>query len=151
MAFLDVLGENLTKLGNGVTNKTKEVVETSNLSGQLKTCEDSLKKYYYEIGKAYYDSCKGEATGEFTELFAKVKEANDAIEHISTQLRKIKGTKVCVNCSAEVPSNSVFCSSCGSKVDEVVKREQTGIVCPKCGNTNTEGSAFCFNCGEKLS
>lgn len=151
MAFLDTLGENLTKIGNGVTNKTKTVMEVTNLSSQLKACEETLKNNYYEIGKKYYELNSANPSADFTELFAKVNEAKEAIDQVSASLRKAKGTKVCVNCGAEVPNNSVFCSSCGSKVDEKVVREETGIKCPKCGNTNTDGSAFCFNCGEKLS
>lgn len=159
MAFLDTVGQKLTDFGNGVSNKTKSMVEASNLNGQLKSCEAQLKNYYYEIGKMYYEQFNEETelSEEMQSLFAKADEAQDAIDHLYAELKKVKGTEICPSCRAEVALGTVFCSACGVRMDgsdSLVNPEgakvEGMISCPECGMMIKEDSAFCMNCGTKI-
>lgn len=154
MAFFDKVGENLSKFGNDVSNRTKSMVEVNNLTSQLKSCEDSLKTYYSELGKKFYDNNSSCPDSAYADLFSKVKEANEAIEHLNVQIRTAKGTKICQSCGGEAPISAAFCPLCGNKVqkdEEANSSDASTIVCPKCNNECKAGSAFCDNCGEKLS
>lgn len=155
MAFFDKVGATLSNFGNDVSNKTKAMVEVSNLSSQLKNCEESLKAYYVEIGKAYYEKHKDHPDPAFAEQFSHIQEAEEAIDHLETAIRRAKGTKMCQNCGAEVAADTVFCPTCGSKVDDnaacnVVVDVVAGAKCPKCGAAIKVGAVFCGTCGYKM-
>lgn len=55
MDFLDKLGETITAKGREVSDKAKDLAEITNLKGQIKTCEDVIRKNYIEIGRIYYE------------------------------------------------------------------------------------------------
>lgn len=155
MAFFDKVGATLTSFGNDVSNKTKSMVEVNNLNGQLKNCEDSLREYYRQIGKAYYEKTKDTPEEDMVAYFAKVKEAEEAIDHLEASIRRAKGTKKCQQCNTEVAVDTVFCPSCGSKIDDSAACNTTeevviGGKCAKCGTPMKVGAAFCVNCGTKV-
>ena len=51
--------------------------------------------------------------------------------------------KICAICGAELSDSDLFCSTCGTKVEQIRH-------CPNCGK-EVEGSArFCSGCGSKL-
>ena len=158
MAFLDSFGAKLSSLGSDVSNKTKSMVEVNNLNGQLKICEEQLNNYYMEIGKAYYESNDGETDDEdMKEVFVKVKEAIEAINHLNSSLHRAKGTVACPNCKAEMPLDMIFCSACGTKMDGSTlgqmaeqSENEPDVICPKCSEHNRAGSTFCVGCGNKL-
>lgn len=156
MAFFDKVGATLSNFGSDVSNKTKAMVEVSNLNSQLKNCEESLKAYYVEIGKAFYEKNKDCPDPEYADQFSHIKEAEEAIDHLETAIRRAKGTKMCQNCGAEVASDTVFCPTCGAKVDDnaacnVVVDVVAGAKCPKCGAAVEVGAVFCTACGNKMS
>lgn len=158
MAFFDKVGATLSSFGNDVSNKTKNMVEVSNLNGQLKNCEDSLKMYYAEIGRLYYAKAKDSdgVDEEIKELFAKVEEAQEAITHLNSSLRRAKGTKLCQACNAEVSLDTLFCPSCGARIDDnadcnKVDIPETTCKCPQCNADIKADATFCVNCGTKIS
>lgn len=50
----------------------------------------------------------------------------------------------CRNCGAQLDSDALFCTECGTKVDT------QGKVCPCCGAGLDDDSLFCSECGTKL-
>ena len=154
MAFFDKVGATLSSVGSNVTNKTKGMVEVSNLNSQLRSCESQLRGYYEQIGKIYYEKCNGLTEDQdLMQAFMKIKEANEAIDHIQLSLKKAKGVVTCPGCGAEMPNGTVFCSSCGSKIGENVVHiapQGEAKVCNACGATNMADAAFCATCGGKL-
>lgn len=155
MAFFDKVGATISSFGNDVSNKTKSMMEINNYSGQLKNCEESLKVYYYEIGKAYYQLTKDNPDPNFTEQFGHVREAEEAIDHLESAIRRAKGTKKCQSCGGEVSVDTIFCPSCGSKVDDAaacntVVEVSTAGKCKFCGAQLKVGAVFCSGCGNKV-
>src|SRR5216684_7802265 len=47
----------------------------------------------------------------------------------------------CQKCSADNPGDSLFCGSCGGRLE---------ITCAKCGADNPVSNKFCRKCGENL-
>lgn len=160
MAFFDKVGQTLSNFGNDVSNKTKSMVEVNNLNGQLKNCEDALKMYYTEIGRLYYEQTKDLPPAQMVDLFSKVEEATVAIEHLKNSIRRAKGTKICQNCNAEVSLDTVFCPSCGSRIDDNASCNATNApqqpttiektYCPQCRAEISADATFCVNCGTKI-
>ena len=55
----------------------------------------------------------------------------------------------CNNCGAELQDNTKFCTSCGSKVENV--GPQAGPkYCPYCGRQLPADACFCTYCGQRL-
>ncbi|MBQ1688292.1 MAG: zinc ribbon domain-containing protein, partial [Lachnospiraceae bacterium] len=52
--------------------------------------------------------------------------------------------RICQCCKTRNVDESVFCKSCGTKIEE------NPYICPDCLYENTEDSAFCIKCGTKL-
>ncbi len=155
MAFLDSFGAKLTNFGNDVTNRTKNMVEVNNLNSQLKSCEEQLKNYYCEIGRAYYESVDPSTLDSaMLARFAKVDEANEAIEHINNSLRKTKSSVACPKCGSLMPADTVFCSACGvrldSSFDDTDNSAPEKIKCSQCGQVMKSGAVYCVGCGTKL-
>ena len=50
---------------------------------------------------------------------------------------------VCKNCGTENLAGSIFCSSCGSRIDGKKK-------CPSCNYLNEETNAYCNQCGARI-
>ena len=51
--------------------------------------------------------------------------------------------KICTNCGAELSDRDLFCSVCGTKVEQ--KRH-----CPNCGKEVDGSARFCSGCGSKI-
>src|SRR5216683_4229601 len=47
----------------------------------------------------------------------------------------------CQKCSADNPGDSLFCGSCGGRLE---------VTCAKCGADNPTSNKFCRKCGESL-
>ena len=155
MAFFDQLGAKIQSGAASVKDKANNFAEVQNLKGQISSCEQQLKDIYIEIGKAYYAATDNDTVdGEMKEKFTKVKEAEEAIAHLQSKLREVKGTLVCGKCGAEVPAGTVFCSKCGSKIDEpqvdAASANAAEKPCPSCGKPVKAGAAFCASCGAKI-
>lgn len=52
----------------------------------------------------------------------------------------------CKNCNAEIPENSKFCPSCGTKYES----ESKNNFCSECGSEISEKMIFCPKCGKNL-
>ena len=155
MAFFDKVGATISNFGNDVSNKTKSMIEVSNLNTQLKSCEESLRAYYREVGKAFYEQNKDHPSPEFADQFAHIKEAEEAIDHLEAAIRRAKGTKMCQHCGAEIAADTKFCPTCGKAVDDnaacnAQAEVVTGAKCPKCGAAIKVGASFCSSCGNKM-
>lgn len=75
-----------------------------------------------------------------TEAYSVIEQAIRKYESNSASLEG----QFCTFCGAPLEEGSVFCPTCGERVDEK-------NVCPSCGAVITAGSAFCNKCGAKLS
>lgn len=153
MAFFDRVGETLSSFGNDFSSKTKSMMDVSGYTSQLKTCQKTLNDNYLEIGKIYYVRNMDNPDPQVQALFARVKEAQEAIAHLNDAIRQSKGVKICSNCGAEVALDGLFCQACGNKMENFSGDDMEDDLlskCPSCGADVRGGSAFCEECGTKL-
>lgn len=53
---------------------------------------------------------------------------------------------ICGNCGKQLDDDSVFCTSCGMKLDEIQNKK----FCANCGNELDDDAVFCSKCGSKI-
>ena len=154
MAFLDALGKKLSETSQEVVQKTKDTAEVLKLNSMIADEERLLKEYYIELGKTYYEANKDSIPEEYASHFANITEKHANIANLNDQINKVKGLFPCPNCGASLPSDALFCSSCGAKIEkpaEPVAEDPSDVKrCTKCGEPIQEGFAFCINCGTKV-
>lgn len=82
-----------------------------------------MQGQYAAIGAAYYEKHKDEEELDEAEQFFLIREALEEIERMKAEVLKIQKAMECPTCGAKMAAGSVFCSSCGAKMNDVVEEE----------------------------
>lgn len=145
MGFFDGLGEKIASTGKDVASKAKDVAEITRLKAEIAAHEGKIKNAYTEIGRLFYENADGEVAEEYVPLMEAVSNEKAALEKCKSDIHKIKGTTVCINCGAEVPADASFCASCGAKIEkadpEVVHDMEEGAKEPQTDEEMAEEAA----------
>lgn len=123
MGFFDGLTESLTNAGKDVTQKAKDASEIAKLKMDIKSKEDYVQKQYAVLGQAYYEKHKDEAECEESEQIFLIREAMGEIERMRSEVLTIQGAAQCPKCGEKMPEDASFCSSCGTKMDDMYEEE----------------------------
>ncbi len=91
MDFFEKVGETITAKGKDVTNKAKEMAEIAGLRNQISTCEEVIRKNYFEIGRLYYEKYQDEQANEFDSQCTAIANAKNGINALEDKIREIKG------------------------------------------------------------
>lgn len=91
MDFFDKIGETISTKSREVSDKAKDMAEIANLKGQIRTCEELLKKRYIEIGKIYYDKHGSMPEEEYQDACRDIENAQNTVVDLETRIREIKG------------------------------------------------------------
>ncbi|MBU1182089.1 MAG: zinc ribbon domain-containing protein [Proteobacteria bacterium] len=156
-------------VGKGITTvsvKSKEVIETTKIKGQIGTLQEQKKSDLEELGNIVYtmflkDSFDMERVKEKCETIRglgsqiKDKEVELRQTHLKAQeaLGKPKAIGIC-DCGAEIYEGVKFCGKCGKKIEEIIKKTDEELspeeVCPQCGGKLLPEAKFCSKCGAKI-
>lgn len=123
MEFFEKLSETITSKSKDVANKAKEIAEVTSLNGKIVAQEGLIEKYYKEIGRFMYEHREEQCDNGLEERFKLVDAAYEEIDRLKSEIRKIKGVKLCEGCGAEVTPDSAFCSKCGTAIPEDIPEE----------------------------
>lgn len=99
------------------------------ISGYQKAIDDrttSIRKYYDEIGKLYYDQYKDmkvDNTKDINTRCEAITRLSNEIEDFKLKILFERGLKKCPNCGTENSLEYGFCFKCGSKFDEDSSKE----------------------------
>lgn len=145
MAFFDDIGRRISQAGQGALKKTRDVADSVKINADISDQERRINTLFTQIGRTYFYTYESNPDEKFVELFNSVKEANARIEQLRKQLSAIKDTCKCSNCGAMNPSNSVFCTTCGAKIE--AQQPAPGVYCTNCGKMIAAGTRFCNFCG----
>ncbi len=98
--------------------KTEEVVTVQRQRFDIATVENKLNKDFEKLGKLYFDSLKDSEpeNEDMKALVNKIKEKYNKIKELKDEINTTKNKRVCPNCAASIEKDSVFCSSCGTKL-----------------------------------
>lgn len=123
MAFFEELGRTLSDTGKEVATKAKALTENIQLKTQINAEKGKLEEAYAVIGKTFY-----EANQEPEEMYAKsyeaVRASRERIAALEIELTQNEGTRICAECGAIVPKDSIFCGKCGASVKETAEEPE---------------------------
>lgn len=155
MAFLDQVGQKLTKTSQEAMKKTKDMTEVVRLNNAITEEQKRIDSHYLEIGRLYYHNFADRKEEVFRSHVAQIRQSEASMSEMKATIRRLKGLVACPMCGNEQQTDAVFCNSCGAKMpqrqEEVVQPQGgDGIKCKSCGKIMQKGMAFCMNCGAKL-
>ena len=151
MAFFDEIGKKITMTGQSAVQKTKDVAGVMKLNSQITEEENVLNRTYTDIGKLYVQIHTDDYEEPFAALMDSVITSEMRIADLKNQVNNIKGVVKCMNCGAEVPINSPFCSTCGQQMEMNNNPGAYGVQrCSVCGVELQPGLNFCTNCGNMV-
>ncbi len=120
MTFWDDVQSGVTKAASFTAKKTTELTGMAKIKYNLHIKEGKLEKCYAEIGKLYYLTKKeGEDHSvEIDTFIMQIDKLTEDIGQLKMELSKLKNTRVCGECYAEVSKDCTFCPVCGEKIED---------------------------------
>lgn len=137
MGILDKLSD----AQRGVSNKTKEMSEASNLKRKILYEEERIVEIFEEIGKKYYKN-PDEDPNVFRVLCEDIDTRRRRIKKMRYELNQIRGYKICPKCDAEVNEKFQFCGRCGARLPDPEDEDFTSL---EANDYYTESSNNFFN------
>jgi ribosomal protein L40E len=123
MEFFDKIGEAVISAGKDVGQKARDVSGVAKLKLDIKSKQDYVQKQYAILGETYYQNHKDEEDSEYTEQFYLIKEALEEVERMKAEVLRMQGASACPKCGATMPEGAVFCSSCGTKLNDIYEED----------------------------
>lgn len=136
MDFFNKLGEKAGEAYESVKNSdvTKKAVNYASipsLSIQIGQQEAEIKRQYEIIGAAVFAAEGNDENHDCAEQFEAIKVAQKKIEELRAKIEEKKNagggqtkeaptTKICPDCGKELGEESLFCSKCGHKFNDIV-------------------------------
>ena len=117
MAFFEDLGKKISKAGQSVVDKGKEIADITKINLAISEEEKKIEECYKKIGKLYIEKFADNAEEEFVGLVGDIHASEEKIGNMKQQIKDIKGITVCPKCATELPADAVYCNRCGAKID----------------------------------
>ena len=119
MGLFDELQENFANTTRDIGKFAQNATDMTKLQYDKKVKEAELLKLYEKLGKKYYEEHKDENLEEIKEITA----VTLRLKEISDDIMSLKGGKACPKCGALVKSGSMYCSACGTKIDDMFEED----------------------------
>lgn len=100
--------------------KTEEVVTAEKQKLDISAIKSKREKDYAALGKIYYEAIKSQEdlSDEIKFLVEAIAEKNAEIIRLNREVQNAKNKRICPNCGANIDISSVYCNSCGAKLEE---------------------------------
>lgn len=143
----------ITKMGKGVTKRTRKFRDSFSIRMQLNEKEDEIEKYYLELGHRFYADHADTPPAEYLDCMNAIRGLQEEIIDAREQLKLLQGIRLCPECQKENPIDAVFCAYCGHAFPPLLQetvQEEENPVCPQCGEQMAPDAMFCIKCGYKI-
>ncbi len=121
MDFFDKLGDRLIEVGKEVSDRAKDVSDSTRMQYEIRKKKQELEDIYKQLGKKYYEDNKDSADDQITAI----RETLAEIEDMEVKVAAFKGDRRCTKCGAVVPMDSGYCNKCGAKLDESIFEDES--------------------------
>lgn len=118
MAFFDELGKAISDKSKVAAGKVKDLTGVLQLKTKLSSEKEKINKAYINLGKVYYDRHEASAEDEYAADFEAIRTGLIKIAEIEDEIAELEGNRVCADCGAKVEKNALYCSKCGTLMDE---------------------------------
>lgn len=88
--FLDKVTDVINNTASDISDKAKEFSEVSSLNGQIRSQEKIIENAYIEIGKAYYEAHKDDASDIYGKQISTIRAAKIEAERLRADVANIK-------------------------------------------------------------
>jgi hypothetical protein len=105
-----------------VSQKAKDITETTRLSVDIKAKEEYINKQYASMGEKYFELHQEDEEPLFEEI-PLICEAKAEIARMKEQLAEKKGMKKCPACQASMDQDAQYCPNCGAKYETPFEEE----------------------------
>jgi len=153
MDFLNDIGKKVFRAARSVQELTREGMENTRLSADLRAAKSELDKRFLTLGRAYYAVASGDEDEVPRELIESVSEALAEIDFLNAQRDRVRASEKCPGCGAMQPEGARFCSNCGRRMPEAAPApaeeasDADEEYCAECGAMRHGESKFCPVCG----
>lgn len=150
MDFLNDLGRKFSQAVQTVQERTRDGVESTRISVDLRSARADLEKHLLELGRAYYESV--ESGGEVPAVMVeRVRDCMNRIEDLIAQRDRTRQQIRCSGCGAVHPEDARYCSNCGrplpEKSPELPAQMDDPEYCSACGAMRRDQARYCAVCG----
>ncbi len=121
MDFFDKLGDMLINAGKEVSDRAKDVSDSTKLSYEIRKKKQELDAKYTALGKKTYEEKKDSDDEDIRAISGLI----DEIKEMEEKYADCRGGRRCAKCGAVVPMDSSFCNKCGAKFDEGIFEDET--------------------------
>lgn len=126
MAIFNELDKRLVQVGKSVAQRTNDMAEAMKTNSELEKEEEKLEENYAILGQIYVQKNSENLGMEYQKLYDQILVSEEKITRLQEQQSLHNGHSNeirCPNCYAVLPENSIFCASCGTKLDQTGKEE----------------------------
>ena len=152
MDFFNDLSKKFSQAARSVQVRTRESVEGTKLSVDIRAARGELNDRYAELGRAYYESIAGSGARVEEALIRAVRESIAQIESLNAQLEHVRRQTRCPSCGTVQSEETNFCGNCGRAMPEKGPELSAAPVeeaqyCEQCGAMRVRKNRFCEVCG----
>ena len=108
--------EKLTKTGQEIADKAKDVYDINMINLKISNEQKALNRRYIALAKKYLEKYENDIDSDFSDDVDMIQEHLDTIEDYKLQKAVVKGVKMCSKCGKPLDYKAGFCSVCGEKV-----------------------------------
>jgi len=129
MAFLDNIKNKALQAAQTAADKTKVMMEVSNLNGIIDTEKKQINSCFMKIGEISYENYPNGVAPQIEELIEQINTSKQKIVDCNEQIKKLKGSDKCEKCGANLMINcansrcgesqffeNIKCTACGKKI-----------------------------------
>lgn len=91
MDLIETIGDTITVKGKEAADKAKEMADIIHMKGQIKICEDIVRKNYLEIGKIYYEQYGDMPEAPFEKQCRAITNARKGVEDLQERINERRG------------------------------------------------------------
>lgn len=108
--------------------KASETIEIQKIKIAISRKKSAISKGFSDLGRAYYDSCKGngDAACLCETLVNDMDKKMLELAELDDKLAEAKKLKHCPKCGSKNSSDATFCNFCGSKLEDDSKCQCSG-------------------------
>lgn len=154
MSIFENIGKKITSVSQDAVRKTKDFADTAKLNSMISDEDKYINNCYTQLGKMYFEKYSDTPEKDFIGIIDSIKaaEVRKAEHRKKIETMKVNeyvsyGNKICRVCGAVLPPDSMFCVSCGSKVEDQKPSENNVKKCISCGREIGIDMKFCSYCG----
>ena len=113
---LKLIKLSLKESADEAVKKSQELIEYSDLSLSIASCNNAINEIYMEIGKKVYKMHKSKVynSEKLIKHCEEIKELEEEKKKIRKKMLKLKNKKECKICGTLIDKKAQYCDKCGS-------------------------------------